>query len=325
MADSSRREKIRADQKKYSWFYALIIGVALLGAGVWIGASFFADKDGYAMNVVTELLGIGATVFIIDRIYSYRNREKDIESLKQTLVQDAGSGVNDIARNAIEQLRNNGWLEGDDGLLCGKHAKLNHANLNNARLDRVNLKETSLVGAELNSAHMIKAELQNAKLSFAKMHCAIAFGAQFQDSDLCNAKFIEADLSYAQFQNAKLSKVSLEEAFMTKANLQNADLTEANMKKARLLGDVNLQGANLRDADLEGAFIGDANLRGANLCGSNIHEAYLYEIILPNGDPYAHDRDLDKFTDPEDSEFAETLKEINDIRKEMGYKAIVSS
>lgn len=331
MAGEARRKEIREVHMKHRFFYELLGGAVLLLIGILIGAVFLDvdilgdDSIDYRMNLVTEGMGIVATVFIINRWYAHRESKKDTRSLKQKLVENAGSSVNEIARHAIEQLRHNGWLEGNEGLLQGEKEVLNHANWNNACLDRANLQNTSLVGAELNSAEMIKTELQNATLSFAKMHSIFSVGAYFQDSTLSNAELTEATLANAQLQRAKLIKAKLEEVYMPSVNLQGADLAEANMKKARLLWDVNLKGTNLRDTDLEGAIILGANLRGANLCGSNIHEAYLNEIILPNGGPYTNDSDLDKFTNAEHKEFAETLKEINGIRKRLGYREIIPS
>ncbi len=341
----TRREEIETMPRRYRLICEMVTGALFMVIAVQIGAVLLNVDDidvksmDYRMNLVTEGMGILATVFIINRWYAHRDRERQREQaqleeerqtdeLKKQLVEAAGSTVNSKALSAIEQLRHKGWLEGDDGLLQGQTKTLNHANWNNARnnarLDRVNLQNTSLVGAELNSAEMIRTELQKATLSFAKMHCVFALGAYFQDSTLCNAELIKANLTMAQFQCAKLIKANLEEAFMPYANLQGADLTKVNMKNTRLHWDVNLQGANLSEAKLENAIIWQANLRGANLRGSNIQDANLAEIVLPNDDTYADDRDLDKFTNPSHPDFPAALKKINLIRQEMNLDPIPS-
>ncbi|MCY3867105.1 MAG: hypothetical protein OXG68_16835 [Chloroflexi bacterium] len=108
MASKARREAIRDIRQTYSWFYPLILGVVLLGVGVWIGASLFADKDGYAMNVVTEGFGVAVSVLITLGIIDKRNVKRESkrrhDEIIKDLVQRAGSPVNQTAKSAMDQL-----------------------------------------------------------------------------------------------------------------------------------------------------------------------------------------------------------------------------
>ncbi len=98
----------------------LVFGPFLLG--------IMNGPDEYRPNLITEALGIGFTVLIIDWIYEQRARRE----LRRRLKREAGSRANAIAISAVEWIRAEGWLEGDDGLLKG--ANLINANLLRGRL-----------------------------------------------------------------------------------------------------------------------------------------------------------------------------------------------
>ena len=251
MVSETRREEIREVQKEYSWFYALIIGAALLCVGVWIGASLFTDKDSYGMNLFTELLGISATVLIINQIYERRNRERQreqaqreeeqkTEERKRRLVRRAGSRSNDIANSAIEQLRHDCLLIGDDGFLKG--VRLAEADLRNANLRTANMQETDLWKTNLQSADLWWTELQGAFLVEAKLQDSKLMGAVLQDADL------------------------------RVANLQGADLTDAD-----------LRGTDLRDTEMQGANLLNAKLHGTKLSGAIFPDGYNYIFFTEIG------------------------------------------
>ena len=95
MANLTRPEEIRQIRIQFSWFYALFLGICVLVIGIWIGSLIFSkEQDGYKMNLFTELLGIAATVFVIDRLRAYRDRE----DLKRRLVREVGSRSNEFAK-----------------------------------------------------------------------------------------------------------------------------------------------------------------------------------------------------------------------------------
>ena len=82
---------------------------------------FIADENtlGYLMNTFTEIigfvLGVAITVIIVDR----RAERRETERLKQDLVRRAGGRSNESAKEAIDYLRYQEWLTGEDGLLRG--------------------------------------------------------------------------------------------------------------------------------------------------------------------------------------------------------------
>lgn len=203
MASDARQEEIREIRKTYSWFYPLVLGFTVLFIGIWIGATVFVDTDSYGMNLFTELLGIGATVFIIDRIYAYRDRE----NLKRRLVREVGSGSNEFAKNAASRLRAEGWLTGENGLLKGEH--LRRANLKDANLENANLEKSDLMSAELKDAELYFAKLRRAKLLHSKLQ-----GAKFFKADLTQAVLFNADLTGASMLGANLSGTVFMEATM---------------------------------------------------------------------------------------------------------------
>lgn len=154
-----RWKEIRAIHKKYKVFYWLFAGSVLLLALVWVGILLFVDREdlGYEMNLFTEALGvyvsIGITVLVIDIAYERRDKER----LRVRLKREAGSRSSAIAIAAIDGLRAENWLLGDNGLL--KCAKLNYANLEKVYLADSNLQNAQLVRANLKDADLTKASL----------------------------------------------------------------------------------------------------------------------------------------------------------------------
>ena len=282
MQGETRRKEIREIQKKYHWFYALILGAVLLVIGIWVGASVFAEDDsnGYGMNLFTEALGIAASVIItvlaIDRINERRAQERQTQELKERLVRDAGSRSNDIAVHAVEQLRAEGWLTGNDGLLKG--VRLAEADLRNANLRLANLQEADLWKTNLQEADLWSTNLQGASLIQANLQKAALCGADFENADL------------------------------RAANLRGADLSNASLKFVKLI-DANLQEATLYRVDLR-----RANLWTANLQGAKLDDAKLHGLFLPDEVRYTDGIDMKKYTEPDHPDFSETLRKIDKIR-----------
>ncbi|MCB9457574.1 MAG: hypothetical protein H6671_16430 [Anaerolineaceae bacterium] len=105
-----RWQEIRSIHHEYEFFYQIGGGLLLVLIGVWIGTNLFAlaEDTGYFTNVYTEVLSIFVTVFILDRLAQRReDRNREID-LREQLVRDASSLVNDVALNAIRQIRKRG-------------------------------------------------------------------------------------------------------------------------------------------------------------------------------------------------------------------------
>ncbi|MCY4540518.1 MAG: pentapeptide repeat-containing protein [Chloroflexi bacterium] len=220
--------------KRFWWTVRFVlvtlIAFAILLLG-WIGGM------DYVTNIYTELIGVilstGVTVVIVDQFYERRDKER----LKHQLVREAGSSINAVAINAIEQLRLNGWLIGEEGLLRG-------AQLRDADLRGANLKEVNLQGASLWNAKLDEADCYNANLQYAFLH---------------NASLQKAKLNGANLQESMLMGSNLREALLFHANMQGAFLDRANLAGADLRG-VNLLGARLDFATFQDAILTDATL-----------------------------------------------------------------
>lgn len=355
MADSNRQDEIRAVHKKHRLFYQLLGGAVILVVGILIGGFLFADKDGYAMNVVTEGFGVAVsvliTVLVIDRLNERRDEQRRIEELKQRLVREAGSRSNDVAIAAIEQLCENGWLKGKSGLL--KKSRLRSANLRGVNLSKANLqsancnevilRHATLDNARFRNALMIDADLRGAHATESDWRRAKLWNAQIQESCMIAANFTNADLSCANLQGADLRAANLKGTKFYRSNLCGADLGKVDLRGAWLwLGDfseanlwsANLQGADMFLANLSDAILVAADLKGADIRCANLQGAQLFEpafiderlvqqnAILPDGTEYSNENDLRRFTDRDHPEYNATVRKINEIRRELRYKPL---
>lgn len=178
-------------------------------------ASLGGDQlTGFLQELVPEMVGIGITVFLIDRIIQRRDERNAEAAVKRQLVIDAGSRSNEKAKDAVHQLWRKEWLHGEDGLLKG--ADLGEANLEEAFLPGVNLQQaylafTNLQRAALWGANLQDARLGNAKLQRADLHKANLQGADLWYADLREARFAGADLTGASLQNARLEDAVFDE------------------------------------------------------------------------------------------------------------------
>jgi hypothetical protein len=161
MTTMTRPDEIKAIHKEYKWFYPLLGGIIILIIGFLLGAVWFKGTDdglGYLTNLYTEIISIGMTLVILDRINEYR----DTQRLKRRLVREAGSKAQNTAVSAVDWLRHEGWLTGDDGFLTGvllTAANLEGANFNDANLEGTNFNNANLTGARLFSATLSDADL----------------------------------------------------------------------------------------------------------------------------------------------------------------------
>ena len=244
----------------------------------------------YLPDLITELMGIGVTVLVIDWLYELRAKRE----LKHRLVREVGSGSNEFAKNAVSWLRAEGWLVGDGGLLQGQ--KLNGANLNGSALFEANLRESCLFAADLREAKLSKAQLQEADLRQADLR-----GAGLIQANLHKAILGWADLRQTLFEEADFQEASLGHAKLQCAILHGANLTKAVLFSAKMQG-VELQGASLREARFE-----RAELLGA---------------ILPDGTRFTDSMDfkeISRFVSPNHPEYNATMERVNKIRCAMGY------
>ena len=159
----SRREESERDRQKrvgrYTTFWLAVVFLAFLyGAYRYIEARHAQGLDDFNLNLSTELFGIvastGVTLFFLDKL----NERRDRNNLKRRLVGEAGSRSNDIAISAVEWMRRERWLFGNEGLL--KEGMLANANLRGAPLSGSCLEGTQLHNANLKNAELVGANLK---------------------------------------------------------------------------------------------------------------------------------------------------------------------
>jgi len=225
--------------KRFWWLIRSVL-VAIIGLAIYeLGR--IGGKD-YVTNIYTELIGvvvsIGITVVIVDRYYERRDLEREKESrqraeeqqnndLKRRLVWEVGSGSNEFAKNAIGQMRYEGWLTGKNGLLKGEflsNANLQNANLRNANLRRADLQDALLYKADLSYSKLRKANLRGAKLQGAYLFSVSLHGADFSHANLQGAKLTGANL-----RRAKLMFADFQGAFLVNANLHGVECWETTL------------------------------------------------------------------------------------------------
>jgi 2-iminobutanoate/2-iminopropanoate deaminase len=97
--------------------------------------------------------------------------------------------------------------------------------------------------------------------------------------------------------------------FLGPVNLRNASLQGANLERAYL------ENANLMNANFDGGNLKRANLTSANIYGASFKNADLTGAIMPNGEVYTTDVDLD-FSKP-DVPLPKEPKEINIMTRQV--------
>jgi hypothetical protein len=234
--------------RKNSEVSFIFTGMIFVLIGIWIGSLIFGQNLlqlsdnmlGYFANVFTEAMSVILTIFVLDRI----NQWRDVENLKKRLIRETGSLSNTVAIGALEWLRAENWLEGDNGLL--QHAVLWGANLQNADLEKANLEQANLRDAKLQDSILIQARmegaiLRRAALNNAKMNDAALHEADLRLSNLSNADLLRADLSMTKLQHAVLNGANLHNVC-----LYGADMTDASFSVTTVLPDAKSAG---HDAD----------------------------------------------------------------------------
>lgn len=269
----NHEQEIQDILKTYPLTYTLAVAFVFIVISILIGNSLFgkggllAEGDnGYAANVYTDVISVLVTVFVIDRLNRRRDEQRDLRQLQEQLVRDASSMSNEVAKNAVHQLRKREWLEGENSLLKG--ADLRGANLQDADLVAANLQAANLILAKLLDANLARANLQGTKLMFANLQGAFLDNVNLQSTDLASA--------------------NLQDVISLGANLQRADLNAAD-----------LHGATLDGADLQGTNLSDTNLQGVYLDGAKLTES----TTLPDATNWTSATDMTRFTNPNHPNF----------------------
>jgi len=298
------------DAQRYSkYLYPAMIGLIALAIGFWLGLNWFQDTEGYQMNVFTELLGIGITILVIDRLNAWR----DERNLKRRLVREAGSRDNSTAVSAIDWIRHEGWLEGENGILKGE--SLEACNLSGAFLHGANLEDTDF-GAKYYAQDLLNT--QTGEIESRHQQDKIYQRSIFQDTNLCkvsakNAYFDSARFVKSSIQDADMTNGMLRNAIFKDCDLQGTDFNNANLKFVSL-DSSNILGTNFTGADLSYAQIADVNVNkidtsrspfsfGVKKLHKLIGKIPPITTILPDGTNWTHYTDMTRFTDPSHPDF----------------------
>ena len=220
----TRQEEIIQIWRQYPFLY---IVAGFLGGMLFFpfAQTVIQDLGTLLGDLIPEAIGIVFTVLFIDTIYQRRESEREIARLRESLVRDAGSASNAVAKNAVYEIGEHDWLVGEDGLLSGKNlyradlAGVNFfkANLSNANLRRTNLQEAQLRRVDLQNANLAKADMTDANLYRANLK-----NANLWSANLTNADCFGADLRGADMQGANLTNTNLGTAKMKGALVYNA-------------------------------------------------------------------------------------------------------
>lgn len=187
------------------------------------GFSFGAFMVDFYANVSTEAMSIAITILIIDTLNRRREERLMTRREREQLIRQLGSGVNEVAKRAAEELRANGWLT--DGTV--QESDLRVANLEGAKLWKADLQGVNLQWARLKHANLNGSMLVGANLTQATMTAARCIGA-----DLGQANLFEAKLYRVNFGGANLRSANLQGAHLEGAKLEGADLRGANVAEA---------------------------------------------------------------------------------------------
>lgn len=287
----------------------VLIGIATLMALV-LGILKQMTLGEFFSSLTTELIGAGVTFYALELIIRPKVISEDIAKRKEQLIRELGSTVHDVAIKAVEELRSEGWLY--DGTLSGSN--LAQANLQGADLRKAVINGSALVRANLRRTNWSYADCRDVDFT-----SSLLIGARFFYSDMTRAKFGQntVDLSRVLDENNKViegnhigvSAANLAQATLASLDLRDTKIAGANLEMANLaftdlrgvdMTLVNLKRATLRGTKLEGAKLVRVNLLGVR----EIESAYFDEnTILPNGEHWYKDYDLDRFIDPNHKSF----------------------
>lgn len=230
-----RINDIRGMHSEFRNFYEVGGGLTLVLLGVVIGAAIFSNSGDYQTNLYTEFLSICVTVLVLDTRAQRREARRRRDELRERLLREAASSVNETVRRAVEELERGDYLRGGDGWLA--EADLERANLHGINLERANLRRAKLSHADLRECVLFDADLEGADLMGASMQRTLLSYANLRDSYLGNADLREANLQSANLTNANLNFADLRAADLSKANLKGTMMYQTQCDDKTILPD----------------------------------------------------------------------------------------
>lgn len=246
----------------------------------YLGTRIFEDPQSYFMNLYTELIGIIVTVGILGIFTQHQEQKREKNTKTETLMREITSPSNQVAINALNELRHLSLIQNSDSLL--KHSSLEvnweGANLDNANLEYINLFKGNLSNASLENANLQNAYLRNANLNNTNFYGANLKHVNFNDTLTENINLTFASLCYADLANLKLDNLMVWSTDFSNARLTGVSLRNADLRLC------NFENTNLYKSDLTNTKI------ASNLWNEN--------TVLPDGKNWHPDEDLSRFTDP---------------------------
>lgn len=189
--------------------FKFLLGIAVMAVLYEVGRRHIDEENGYLLNFYTEVLGVAATILIVNTWYHHRDELRSRQDLKDLLLRKVQSPRPEIAQDAFDDLRKLQMIFGEDSVL------------RKGVFTEVRPMEVDLRYANLSDSIF----LSDADFRFSDFS-----GANLENTVLCNARLTEAKLFGAMFKNADLQGADLSEA-----SLAGADFTGANLKHAKLV------------------------------------------------------------------------------------------
>jgi hypothetical protein len=195
----------RIPLNRLTWI--ILIGMFFMGLMLSIlgGIVFNLGEawNGFWLNIGTELIGAAITFIFLN--WFIQQREK-----RETLVELVKNKNNEIAINALTELKEIGLLNKENSVLRGKEireaqwrgAKLQDCGLQDIFLPNAQLEGADLSGADLSGANLESANLSNARLNGSNLSKTNLRGAVLKGADLC-----KADINHCEFNRADLSEI----------------------------------------------------------------------------------------------------------------------
>lgn len=234
-------------------------------------ATWYVD---FWQGASTEMIGAVITSVLLTVLVGIVQQGNEREQLRRELIRNIGSSDNGFALQAVEQLREEGWLS--DGTL--RNVDLRAANLRNADLNGANLEQVDLRFADLRGANLFQANLRGADLRYTLMQ-------EINTRDIF-------DIDDAR-QALRLRLLDFESLIEAPFNFSGVAMLQAWAYSTR----ANLAEADMRFADASGSDFSFSNMNGANLLGANFSGTNLFMVDMTGA--IVKEELSDIFTDPD--------------------------
>lgn len=241
-------------------------GILHLTAGFILGLIFFpaiqlisVDYVDFLSSLAPEAVGIIFTVAVIDRLYTWRDEKRQVRELKERLEREARGTSMEMASRAIDELRERGWLFGEESLLKGK----------------------MFLRSKIQETHLEEANLENADFYQCNLHSVYFNGANLRGVTMMQTSLNGSNLQETDLSNSRLEGCDLRGTILTLTMFIDADLRKADFSHSQLW-----------DTDFSGANLEGANFYGAKLIGGIIANN---STILPDGTNWVRGTDMRRF------------------------------